>query len=234
MQAYVEDPNTWDNGHPSGGNYWDDYSSPDQYHGFNQDLPGSDGIGDTAYDIDGGSNIDNYPLMSPFEYTEFDIPLQHGWNLISLPVRQLNWSIDSVLESIAGKWDCIQTYDQTTSSWKSNIIGRPDSLNDLNEMNHLRGYWVNITEPGATLTVKGDKFGSTLSIPLKAGWNLVGYPSLVEKSISDALTGTGYDRVEGFNATAPYRLSQLADSYLMKPGEGYWIHVPADSTWTVD
>lgn len=233
IQAYDDKTNFWDNSYPSGGNYWSDYSGVDLMSGYLQDQPGSDGIGDTPFVIDGDSR-DNYPLMSPFDYTEYDIPLQQGWNLISLPTRQLNWSIDSVLESIAGKWDCIQTYDPITSTWQTNITYRPDSLNTLYEMNHFRGYWINITEPGVTLTVKGDRFGSTLSIPLKAGWNLVGYPSLAQKSISDSFLGTGYDSVEGFNAGDPYRTSVLPGSYLMTPGEGYWVHVPTDTIWIVD
>lgn len=75
----------------------------------------------------------------------------------------------------------------------------------------------------------------TTNINLRVRWNLVGYPFPTEKSISDALAGTGYDRpVEGFNGSAPYRLSQLADTYLMRPGVGYWIHVPADTGWVVN
>lgn len=57
---------TWDDGYPSGGNYWDDYSGSDLYWGPNQDVPGSDGIGDTIYVISGGSSQDRYPLMSPW------------------------------------------------------------------------------------------------------------------------------------------------------------------------
>ncbi len=49
--------NTWDNGYTSGGNYWDDYTGIDE----NQD-----GIGDTPYNISGGSNQDLYPLMTPY------------------------------------------------------------------------------------------------------------------------------------------------------------------------
>ena len=64
-QAYSDNNNFWDNGYPSGGNYFDDYSGVDNYHGVNQDIPGSDGIGDTPYHISGGSNEDNYPLMNP-------------------------------------------------------------------------------------------------------------------------------------------------------------------------
>ncbi|MCG2825437.1 MAG: PKD domain-containing protein [Thermoplasmatales archaeon] len=57
--------NYWDNGYPSGGNYWSDYTGVDNYSGANQDAPGSDGIGDTPYDISHGTNKDNYPLMTP-------------------------------------------------------------------------------------------------------------------------------------------------------------------------
>jgi hypothetical protein len=56
---------TWDDGYPSGGNYWSDYNGTDSYKGPYQNETGSDGIGDTAYVID-ANNLDNYPLMSPW------------------------------------------------------------------------------------------------------------------------------------------------------------------------
>jgi parallel beta-helix repeat protein len=52
----------WDGGYPSGGNYWSDYTGIDEKSGPNQDLLGSDGIGDTPYGID-ENNQDRYPLM---------------------------------------------------------------------------------------------------------------------------------------------------------------------------
>lgn len=57
--------NVWDLGYPSGGNYWSDYSGVDIKSGAGQDLPGSDGIGDTPYIID-ANNVDHYPLMNPY------------------------------------------------------------------------------------------------------------------------------------------------------------------------
>jgi parallel beta-helix repeat protein len=57
--------NYWDNGYPSGGNYWSYYHGSDNYHGPNQNILGSDGIGDTPENIPGGSNQDRYPLMNP-------------------------------------------------------------------------------------------------------------------------------------------------------------------------
>jgi parallel beta-helix repeat protein len=57
--------NVWDDGYPSGGNYWSDYVGVDVKSGPNQDLPGSDSIGDTPYIID-ANNTDHYPLMNPY------------------------------------------------------------------------------------------------------------------------------------------------------------------------
>ncbi|HEV8595196.1 MAG TPA: right-handed parallel beta-helix repeat-containing protein, partial [Thermoplasmata archaeon] len=53
--------NVWDDGYPSGGNYWSEYVGEDRFRGPNQNLPGSDGIGDTPYRIDADS-VDRYPL----------------------------------------------------------------------------------------------------------------------------------------------------------------------------
>ena len=236
-QAFDNDVNSWHNGYPSGGNYWSDYSGSDDFHGPSQNIPGSDGLGDSNYtNIQGGSNIDEYPLMTLFEFTEYSILLQEGWNLISIPIRQFDWSINTVLESIDGMWDCIQTYDTYTSTWLSNSTHRPDVLDNLDVINHLKGYWINITTPTPTiLTVKGERFRSNKSVPLLAGWNLVGCPTLNVDTIENQLIGTGYDMpVEAYDDVSPYRLKQILDSDFMFPGEGYWVHVPADATWLVE
>ena len=55
-------PNLWDNG--TTGNYWSNYTGADN---------NGDGIGDAHYVID-NNNTDHYPLMSPFEIPEPEIP----------------------------------------------------------------------------------------------------------------------------------------------------------------
>ena len=57
--------NFWDDGYPSGGNYWSNYTGVDEFHGPNQDQDGSDGIGDTPHVID-TNNQDRYPFMNPW------------------------------------------------------------------------------------------------------------------------------------------------------------------------
>jgi len=63
LYLYLNPPsigNFWDDGYPSGGNYWSSYESADLYSGEGQNETGRDGIGDTPY------VQDNYPLMGVF------------------------------------------------------------------------------------------------------------------------------------------------------------------------
>jgi parallel beta-helix repeat protein len=65
VQAQCYGANVWDDGYPSGGNYWSDYSGTDLHQGPYQNETASDGIGDAPYTID-ANNLDNYPLMNPW------------------------------------------------------------------------------------------------------------------------------------------------------------------------
>jgi len=67
MNAYARTLTICDNGYPSGGNYWSDYIGSDNFSGPGQNISGSDGIGDTPYNITGMTppNKDRYPLMTP-------------------------------------------------------------------------------------------------------------------------------------------------------------------------
>jgi len=53
---------TWDEGYPSGGNFWSDYNGTDIYSGPYQNVTGHDGIGDTPYIIN-SKNQDRFPLV---------------------------------------------------------------------------------------------------------------------------------------------------------------------------
>ncbi len=78
----------WDNGYPSGGNYWSNYTGVDKCSGPMQNIcTGPDGIGDTPYFIPGGVNQDHYPLMQPF-VASVDPPASTGGGMGGQPPRR--------------------------------------------------------------------------------------------------------------------------------------------------
>ena len=72
-QYSIEGPwaNVWDDGYPSGGNYWSDYLGNHANH---------DGIGDISYVID-ANNIDHYPLMGMFSEFNVSVPYDKTENV---------------------------------------------------------------------------------------------------------------------------------------------------------
>ncbi|MEM3577393.1 MAG: NosD domain-containing protein [Candidatus Bathyarchaeia archaeon] len=66
-QAYVHmsaTNNKWNLDWPMGGNFWSSHSLTDIFNGEYQNQPGSDGICDTPYIVE-GDDVDKYPLMGP-------------------------------------------------------------------------------------------------------------------------------------------------------------------------
>jgi len=81
--------NEWDDGYPSGGNWWSDYIGVDDCSGPLQDnCPDPDGIGDTPYYIDLDSR-DHYP----FYFTPLPLPPRHVTAMADSPLGNvvLEW-----------------------------------------------------------------------------------------------------------------------------------------------
>jgi parallel beta-helix repeat protein len=235
-QAYdnTNTNNQWDNGYPSGGNYWSDYSGVDNFKGPNQDIPGSDGIGDTPYVIDVNSQ-DNYPLMNPFTNRTFDnyTVLKQGWNLISIPLVQMDQDLETVLQMIEGYYDAVQWYNNSdlNDPWKHHRVGKPLG-NDLFEPNESIGFWIHITRPGDTIFLyNGTQPTSNQSIPLHPGWNMVGYPSLTNRNRTAGLNnlafGVEVDTIWSHNATTQ-TWEEIGPGDDFELGKGYWVHATQD------
>ncbi len=103
---------------------------------------------------------------------------------------------------------------------------------EISSIDNGMGLWIGVSGPDQ-LTVAG-VVPILMQVQLKAGWNLVGYPSLTSRTMAEALAGLPVTRVEAFDAsTPPYNLRRLSMTDMMMPGQGYWIHVSSDATWLV-
>jgi|GEM_PF-6316767 len=96
--AYDICSNYWDNGYPSGGNYWGGWIGiADNNYGENQDMPGSDGIYDGNLSIAGGSNKDRYPLSHSFFWWDKTLPeisVSPSNNSVIKPGTTIDFEID--------------------------------------------------------------------------------------------------------------------------------------------
>lgn len=175
---------------------------------------------------------------------DFQIPLVKGWNMISVPMNQSNASLSKVLQSISGKYDAVRWYNASDTNdhlkhFMAAKVSTPfESCNDLHNITHRMGIWILMEENDVLNLVGRVPIPTTTMIQLKKGWNFVGYPSLTPRLITDALSGIPYDVVMQYNASQamidPWKSTRDGDLTVMRAGEGYWIHVKSDCTWSVD
>lgn len=85
--------NAWDNGYPSGGNYWTNYGGSDLLCDVNQTASGSDGIGDSTYFID-SYNQDSYPLMGVF--SDYQIAETHVQTICNSTISNFQFNGTSI------------------------------------------------------------------------------------------------------------------------------------------
>jgi hypothetical protein len=187
---------------------------------------------DEFYELDETNNI---ACSKVGVVTTYTIHLTPGHRFMSFPLVPANESIESVLSSVAGCFDYVRYFDAADpiSPWNVFMPGR--SSNSLLRLGNGMGFWINVTA-ACDLTVIGVRPNMT-TIPLHAGWNMVGFPSMnASYAVADLKAALGMPSVsvEAFDATAaPYYLRRVPDSYTMMAGEGYWVFVPSAVSWIV-
>jgi hypothetical protein len=98
-------------------------------------------------------------------------------------------------------------------------------------------FWVHITEPGGILfQCSGIILTENQRISIKAGWNLVGYPSLSNRSRTLALNNltfdTDIDAIWAYNGSSQ-TWQEVGPTDNFELGRGYWIHSKVAKTWDV-
>jgi len=118
-------PNVWDNGYPSGGNYWSDYTDVDLYSGPYQNETGSDGIWDHPYVID-ADNRDSYPFVNPWTPTppsQADLSVSIDWVSNYSPLEGEPVEIRVIVKNIGSK-SSVPGYIQL---WQRTYFNQPVS-----------------------------------------------------------------------------------------------------------
>jgi len=214
--------NSWDDGYPSGGNYWSDYSGIDNCSGPNQDIcPDPDGLGDTPYVIDADSQ-DNYPLMGPIELPvsppeitatyPFDLQIQ------VLPEQSINVTFSKQMNITSINWTIVPNID-LTPSW---------SLNDrFLTLSHSE-YFVTMTIYTVTINEGEDVDGNQLvpgPVPNPWSFSIMGCSPSIEST-------DPYDGEVNVSLNHPILVEF---SHIMDPSTLTWVidpNIQLTANWT--
>jgi len=173
-QAQVESSssgaNSWNEGYPTGGNYWSDYHGVDLYSGPYQNVTGSDGIGDTPYVID-ANDLDYFPLMKPFGQSSTFVtcspnPVFAGFTVNctanvygSSPTGNVTWTTSSSTGSFSQRvctlssGNCSTTYTDNNTGYETITAAYGGDSNNLpSSGNTTLTVYVNVTT-GTNVTV---------------------------------------------------------------------------------
>jgi parallel beta-helix repeat protein len=162
---------------------------------------------------------------------KFTRNLKTGFNLLSYPLFLEDDKMESVLKTV--EFNEVWYFEPSipTSKWKS--YSKSKSYQSPFEMDFRRSYWVNVTQD-SNLTVAGMVMPRSGMI-LLPGWNLVGYPSVVNRTSAQSFAGIATREIEGFDGTSsPYFLRTMGPSDEMVPGYGYWVKVDSPVWWVVE
>jgi parallel beta-helix repeat protein len=243
------DTNWWDDGYPSGGNYWSDYAGTDQFSGPNQNLPGDDGIGDTPYDVDLNSQ-DVYPLMATSM-----IPARP-------PIMMRAELTGQMYEDVTITWDLSpddgvganpvvgyiihrnMTYDLTGlgySSIASLPAGTSEFIDNLAGEGDPKDYFYQVcaVDQNNNASCAGVQAGK-FTRPLSKGPNLISIPLVQSDEATEKVLQTvEFDKAWSFIAVEnkwkwfmtfkPYK----GDLRTVNNGMGIWVNVTAESNLTV-
>jgi PKD repeat protein len=149
-------------------------------------------------------------------WMEMQIPLVAGWNLVSVPYADAEYTLPTINPIQVVYW-----YNPATRSYVTT---------SLDQMQPGQAYWVASTN-ATGITVAGTG-ASPITSDLTAGWNLIGGKHLNVPFTSIAISPTNAWAMPfayGYNTgTRAYETAAT-----LQPGHGYWGAVTADCTITI-
>lgn len=165
------------------------------------------------------------------QFAKYTRTLTAGPHLLSIPVRMSDTRIDTVLQGV--DYSVARTYVNPAGQGKNWLTRAKDKpWGDLTAVDEAMALWV-LVDRDSDLVVAG-LVRASVTIHLTVGWNFVGYPSFVDRTVGEALADANVQTVEGFDpGNAPFYLRRLAPTDVMHAGDGFWVHVSDAFDWAL-
>jgi len=172
-----------------------------------------------------------HETASEAQFAKYARRLPAGPHLASIPVSPSDPSARVVFQTL--DYEVVRAYVNPAGQGRNwRVLHRDKPWSDLATIEDGRAFWV-LVRADSDLVVAG-LVPPSVTIRLETGWNLVGYPSFTDRTVSDALAGAEVQTVEGFDgASPPYYLRRLAPTDPLHAGDGIWVHVSQPFDWTL-
>ena len=182
----------------------------------------------TASD-DAGNEYEGEFSFTVNERKPYKIGVKPGWNLVSLPATPVDPAIGSVLEGNGyitpvlgyqdGDW--LTAIRQEDGTWR----GR------LTELEGGYGYWVHARtfESISTMLSEVDPAATLPTVPVTAGWNLLGVLDIFQNAEGEApgQEGDNGDEADNYFSSIPWRVAYAYDTT-----KSLWIKTTPKATAT--
>ena len=152
------------------------------------------------------SQLVSITVLDPGNNVIIALPVEEGWNLVSLPVRP------SDLRAVA-------VFPEATSA----AFSYAGSYLAKDTLRNGPGYWLKFPS-GLSLQLGGAAVGAE-TVSVRSGWNILGSASSAVSigSLAPVSPATVTSSIFGYSALAGY---SAADS--VRPGRGYWLKMSQD------
>jgi hypothetical protein len=201
--------------------------------------------------ITGNALVSTRLVITSTSESNCNITFEEGWNLISFPCMTQIYGLEdffdySELNTTNRFFSVIKVFNNTDANdpWKAYNPDLPNwTVQDTINISKTQGYWFYVVN--ASVFLRNDTIESPSYVDLYEGWNLIGYPSAIIKTMNETYGNLipEFDFVETFNATDSIdswkqwtwnsSLTSNQDLNYSNRFLGYWIFMHSNGTLVV-
>ncbi|GAB1454534.1 hypothetical protein MASR2M47_45900 [Draconibacterium sp.] len=190
-----------------------------------------------------GDNYSNWGDSISFRtFNMQQILLTTGWNIMSTNLLPVNPNMESVFQSLISNGSLIKIQDENGNSLENlGIYG--EWKNNIGDIELTEGYKVKVSGDDSIQVYGPTMVGYPYAIPLKTGWNIIGYPQiktfdgldvmqeLIARNSLIKVQDKAGNSIEDLGVYGGWK-NTIGD---FEAGEGYKIKVSGDDTlWISD